>query len=91
MGFPFSYVLGDDGLQVQLGPWTIRRIRYDDIEEVQPGYALWNEHWCNVWPFRYVTIRRESGWIRNFLVNPPDREGFIQAINVKVGQRFDVS
>jgi len=76
MGAPFDYELADDELRVKLGPWTVRRIRYADVEAVRSGHPFWNEHWTNIWPWRFLTLRRKSGIIRNFVINPADRDAF---------------
>lgn len=80
MNFPFAYHLAVDSLEVRLGPWTVRRIYYVDIADVRRGYCRWNEHWCNLWPLRYLTIRRKSGLIQNFLINPPDGDDFARRL-----------
>ncbi|MDE2038924.1 MAG: PH domain-containing protein [Elusimicrobia bacterium] len=85
MNFPFHYEFGEEGLEVRLGPWTVRRVRYDDIEDIRIGYNLWNEHWTNIWPWRYLTLRRKTGWVRNFVINPADREAFAQLLRQRLG------
>jgi hypothetical protein len=54
------------------------------MEAVSSGYALLNEHWTNPWPWRFLTIRRRTGWFRNFVINPLDRESFIRDLTVRV-------
>ena len=82
--FPFRFELGDSESEVRLGPWALRRIRYDDIESVRLGHSVWCEKWCNFWPlFEYVTIRRKSGWIKDFVVNPANPAEFIRALKQK--------
>lgn len=72
-----NYRLTDDALQV-LGPGgvVLRQVHYVDMQEARMGYTWWNEHWENrldVWRSA-VTIRRKSGWIKNFVITP-DRPG----------------
>ncbi len=81
--FPFNFRLGEIGVEVRIGNLVVRRIAFADIESVQPGHALWNEHWNNVWPFQFVTIRRRSGFIRNFVINPTNRDEFITRLRVR--------
>lgn len=69
--FPFKFELSGEGLEVKLGSWVLRRIYYHDIAGVEPGSTFWNEHWCNFGPFEFVTVRRKSGLIKNFIINPP--------------------
>ncbi|MBI3553977.1 MAG: PH domain-containing protein [Elusimicrobia bacterium] len=84
MSFPFHYTLGTTGLEVRLGPFVVRRIPYWDIEAVNIGFSLLNEHWTNVWPFKFLTIRRKSGWLKNFVINPKDRESFVEGLRALV-------
>ena len=84
---PFQYACGDESVEVKLGPFTVRRVRYDDIEEVSPGRAFWNEHWTNIWPWRYLTLRRKSGWFRNFVINPEDQEAFASEVRRRLAEK----
>lgn len=83
---PFQFDLADKELQVKLGNVVLRRIPYSNIEGVDDGYKLWNEHWCNVWPFRYVTVKRKSGLIKNFVINPKDGPAFAEELRGKLEQ-----
>ena len=57
---------------------TLRKIALSDIESVDTKTPLWNEHWCTTLSLkRVVRIRRKSGWFRNFIITPPDRDAFI--------------
>lgn len=61
-----NYRLTDSEVQVRIGSWVVRRIRYTDIEAAatMPASKLfwvWNEHWRNFWLFRFVVLRRKSG------------------------------
>jgi len=84
-GCPFNYAVTPAEVQVRMGRWVVRRIALTDIESaaVRPfgRVPLWNEHWDNLWPIgTYVVLRRKSGWVRNFLINPPDPEGFLAEV-----------
>lgn len=81
---PFNYHLSDSELQVRIGKWGVRRVRFDDIASFQEGSAVWNEHWTNVWPWRHVTIRRKTGFIKNFVITADDPEKFIERLRMKV-------
>jgi hypothetical protein len=76
-GIPFIYELTPGALLVRLGPWTARRVEALEVESVRLGSSMWNEHWTNIWPMRFVTIRRKSGWFKDFVINPPDGEEFV--------------
>ena len=78
----FNYRLTDSEVQVRIGPWVVRRIRLADIAaaDVRSWVEVlrtWNEHWSNFAPSRFVVLRRRSGWIRTFVFNRPDPEGFL--------------
>ena len=84
MAWPFSFGLTATEVQVRLGGWVVRRVRLDDIEAVSTASGptallTWgfNEHWCNFWPARYLILRRKSGWVRSFVINPPDTDPFV--------------
>ena len=78
----FNYRLTETEVQVRIGSWVVRCVRLADIEaaDVRPwaqAVWTWNEHWSNLSPSRFVVLRRRSGWVRTFIVNPPDPEGFL--------------
>lgn len=83
---PFNYSLADTELQVRLGPLLVRKIAYSDIEGVEERYSFWNEHWTNFWPWRFLTVRRKSGLLRNFVINPQDRELFAGELRVRLSR-----
>lgn len=83
--FPFTYELGVEGLEVKLGPWVVRRIYYSDMTGAERGYPFWNEHWSNFWPWEFITIRRKSGLIKNFVINPPERDNFLNELRLRIG------
>jgi len=78
---PLNFRVTESEVQVRVGRWVVRRIPLGDIARAEVGSTLrvplWNEHWCNLWPFRTVVLRRKSGWIRTFIINPPDPEAFL--------------
>ena len=76
-GFPFAFVLSPAGLEVKLGPFVMRRLDATDVEWVRFQRPLITEHYSNFWPLKFVTLRRKTGWFRNFVINPPDGEQFI--------------
>jgi len=80
---PFiHYQLGAEGLEVLVGRWPVRRIRYDDIESVRRGYRFWNEHWTSRIDISRtaVTIRRRSGIMKNFVITPDDPDAFVSEL-----------
>ena len=83
--FPFTYELSGEGLEVRFGPWVVRRIYYSDMTGAEPGYAFWNEHWSNFWPWEHLTIRRKTGLIKNFVINPPERDNFLNELRLRIG------
>ncbi len=83
------YVVDDDHVRVVFFGQTVRKIALTDIEEVRAGRPFWNEHWENtLWTFgRSVTIRRKSGWIRNVVISPRDRDEFIRDLKSRLVSR----
>ena len=85
----FNYRLTDSEVQVRLGAWVVRRISLADIEAatVMPWSAVvwtWHEHWSNLSPYRFVVLRRKSGWVRTFVFNPPDPDGFLADLRRRI-------
>ena len=83
---PFKFVITDTHVCVKLGRLVVRKIALSDIESVEQRYAAWNEHWDNLWPLKFLTIRRKTGLFKNFVINPPNIEAFIKELNKKLGK-----
>jgi hypothetical protein len=90
VAWPFNFRLTETEVQVRLGTWVLSRVRLDDIEGVgtEGPATFWtwglNEHWCNFSPMRYVVLRRKSGWVRRFIINPPDTEPFATEVRCRI-------
>jgi len=78
------YRITDRAVEVLILGWCVRRIRLDDIEHVYRGGAFWNEHWTNFKLWNCVTLRRKSGWFRNFVITPDNPTGFIAGLARKL-------
>jgi hypothetical protein len=80
------YAVDDKFVRVVLFGMTVRKVALSDIEDVFAGRPWWHEHWDNtIWVVsRSVTIRRKSGWIRNFCITPENREEFIATVKKKL-------
>ncbi len=83
-GFPFTYAVTPSEVQVRLGGWVVRRVALSDIEraEARPfgPDLIMNEHYTNVAAKArgvFVILRRKSGLVRNFIINPSDPEAFL--------------
>lgn len=79
-----SYRVTDKAVEVLILGHSVRRIRLDDIEEVHRGGAFWNEHWTNFKLWNSVTLRRKSGWLRNFVITPDKPSEFIVELAQKL-------
>ena len=80
------FVIDAQHVRVVVLGLTIRKIALSDIEFVDTKAPLWNEHWCNTLSVkRIVRIRRRSGWFRNFIITPPDRDAFIVELRGRLG------
>lgn len=91
MAWPFNFGLTDAEVQVRLGAWVVRKVRLDDIGAVRTAsgpaaFLTWglNEHWCNFWPMRFVVLQRKSGWVRAFVINPPDTDPFAAELQRRI-------
>jgi hypothetical protein len=78
------YRITTKAVEVLIFGCCVRRIRFDDIEHVRRGGVFWNEHWTNFRIWNSVTLRRKSGWIRNFVITPDDPTGFIAELARKL-------
>ena len=78
------YRITDRAVEVLILGWCVRRIRLDDIEHVYRGGAFWNEHWTNFKLWNCVTLRRKSGWFRNFVITPDNPTEFIAGLAQKL-------
>ena len=78
------YRITGRAVEVLVFGWCVRRIRLDDIEYVRRGWAFWNEHWTNFKLWNCVTLRRKSGWFRNFVITPDNPTGFIAELAQKL-------
>jgi hypothetical protein len=73
------YVIGRDSFRVLLGSWTVRRIRFDDIQRVRkPNRELrWKdtENWrTDGWDsHRVLVLERRSGLFPQFVITPKHR------------------
>lgn len=80
------YVIDDEYVRVKWLGATVRKIALSDIEFADTECPLWNEHWCNTlfaWN-RAVRIRRRSGFCRNFIITPSNREEFLTELRAKL-------
>ena len=78
------YELRDDALCIVIGGKCVRRILYSDIESVERGSPFWNEHWNRLALDPNITIKRRSGLIKNFVINPPDTDEFIAQLRERI-------
>jgi hypothetical protein len=78
------YELRDDALCVVISGKSVRRILYSDMESVERGSPIWNEHWNRLALDPNITIRRRSGFIKNFVINPPDTDEFIAQLRERI-------
>lgn len=78
------YRVTNETVEVLILGWCVRRIRLDDIEEVHRGGGFWNEHWTNFKLWNSVTLRRKSGWFRNFVITPDKPTEFIVELAQKL-------
>jgi len=82
------YTVDDAYVRVRLFGATLRKIALSDIEFADTASPFWNEHWCNtLWTRgRIVRLRRKSGFVRNFIITPADRDAFLAELQAKLGR-----
>lgn len=72
-----AYRITERALEVLILGRVVRRIRLADIEEVHRRGALIHENWSSLKFWNSVTVRRRSGWFRNFVISPDDPDRFV--------------
>jgi len=72
-----AYRITERALEVLILGRVIRRIDLADIEEVHRRGALIHENWSSLKFWNSVTVRRRSGWFRNFVISPDDPDRFV--------------
>jgi hypothetical protein len=92
--FRLTFELSDSELQVRIGTWTIRRVPYRDIREIELPKGAWVrwhvgviERWVNFSADRCIIIRRRSrflGMEKMMVINPPLREDFVSRLRTKM-------
>ena len=82
------YRIGTRSLRVTLFGLSVRRIALVDIRYISKRRPRWGENWWNTLrpAHRVLTIQRHSGWLKNFVITPPNRYVF-QAEQEKAVQR----
>jgi hypothetical protein len=78
------YELRDEGLCVVIGGQCVRRILYSDMEGVERGAPVWNEHWNRLALDPNIVIKRRSGVIKNFVINPPNTDEFVAQLRERI-------
>lgn len=82
------YVIDERYVRVIWFGATVRKIALTDIAAVDTRFCFWNEHWCNTVtdiPNRRVTLHRKSGFVRNFVITPKNREAFLAELSARLG------
>lgn len=72
-----AYRITERALEVLILGRVVRRIPLADIEEVHRRGALIHENWSSLKFWNSVTVRRRSGWFRNFVISPDDPDRFV--------------
>jgi len=82
------YTVDEHHVRVKLFGATLRKIALSDIEFADTAMPFWNEHWCNTICAcgRIVRLRRKSGFIRNVIITPADRDAFLAELRSKLGR-----
>jgi hypothetical protein len=87
-----AYRITEKALEVLIMGWAIRRIPLAAIEGVHRRGALIHENWSSLKFWNSVTVRRRSGWFRNFVISPDDPDRFVvrlQEALIRAGGSLD--
>lgn len=67
----------DAFVRVVVYGFSVRKVALPDIEWADRRCPFWNEHYTSsLNPKKLVRLRRRTGWIKNFIITPPDPETF---------------
>ena len=73
------------GICIVYGSFCARRIPYSNMESVRRGIAFWNEHYNRISMDPNITVRLRTGaLIKNLVINPPDTDAFIAALQARI-------
>ncbi len=92
--FRFTFELSDSELQVGISKWTIRRLPYTDIKEIELPEGAWirwhfgvMERWVGFSAQSCIIIRRKSrflGMEKIMIINPPYRDDFVSRLRARM-------
>jgi hypothetical protein len=54
------------------------------MEGVERGAPVWNEHWNRLALDPNIVIKRRSGVIKNFVINPPNTDEFVAQLRERI-------
>lgn len=73
--------LDDNHVCVVVYGFTARKIALSDIAWADRQWSLWNEHYTSsLNPRRIVRLRRHTGFLRDFLITPPEAAAFLREL-----------
>ena len=81
-----AYRITGMALEVLILGRVVRRIPLADIEEVHRRGALIHENWSSLKFWNSITVRRRSGWLRNFVISPDDPDHFVVRLQEAVAR-----
>jgi hypothetical protein len=76
--------LRDEGWCVVHRGQCVRRILYSDIGRRGARRSHLNEHWNRLVFDPNITIKRRSGLIKNFVINPPNTDEFMAQLRERI-------
>jgi hypothetical protein len=74
------YRVTGDAIEVDLLGRRVRRIAFDDIEEVSRRGAFIHESWSGPRFWNAVTLRRRRGLFRHVIITPDDPDRFVESL-----------
>ena len=74
------YRVTGEAVEVLLLGRRVRRIAFDDIEEVSRRGAIIHESWSGPRFWNAVTLRRRRGFFRHVIITPDDPDQFVERL-----------
>ena len=79
-----GYRVTDIAIEVLIMGRPVRRVLLNDIEEVHRRGALLHENWSGPKFWNSVTIRRRTGFLKNFVISPDDPDRFVARLRERL-------
>lgn len=84
----FGYRISDNGVDITLFGFLVRRVRFSNIEDIFLGSMGWGGEIWTVFKIRgLVTLKKKKGVLKYVTIAPKNPEDFVSKIKEKMQQR----